>query len=119
MSLRSPWFGVYGLILAVMFCGLATGGQGSAEDAAGGMAGRCEFRPGVRRFATSIRGTGYYWLEWVGATANDSLETLLLIRGERPIFADRSEISLEPQDCSQQVIVAQIGVEEGTGSSLE
>ena len=52
-------------------------------------------------------GTGYYWLEWLGQGEEG---TLLLIEGERPLFADRKDVSGDERKCSEQKIVAELQV---------
>jgi hypothetical protein len=81
---------------------------------------RCQM--GRAELIAPIRGTGYYWLEYLGdfSTEKGAKASLLLVQGERPIFPDRAETSTEKSACSQNKIVADLGiVREGIELSLD
>jgi hypothetical protein len=58
-----------------------------------------------------LRGTGYFWLEYIDDSQADHRSLLLLVQGKRPLFADRADVSTERLTCADQTVVADQEIE--------
>ena len=91
------------LILIVL---LASAGQlVNAVEVKKGMS-RCKLEAVEKQFFIPIRGTGYYWGEYlVSNKFHEGMQLLLLIKSSLPVFVDREGMLFEENTCDKQTIV--------------
>lgn len=68
-------------------------------------ASRCSIHSDFPSYIIPMRGTGYYWLEYIYDGFNGGKSLILLIKSSVPIFIDRVGISKETNLCKNQAIV--------------
>ena len=66
---------------------------------------RCEFATNTTGYIVPIRGTGYYWIEYLHRGLPEGKRAILLIQSTEPHFADRASASNEPLRCGDQKIL--------------
>jgi hypothetical protein len=72
---------------------------------------RCDLNKGAGHFYIPIRGTGYFWLEYVPRGFSNGNQLLILIKSNVPIFKDKTSNGANENTCSDQTIVTHKWIE--------
>lgn len=99
-------------ILAVVFTLSMAVACEAAEPQGSKDRSRCDYPVKAWGFFVGMRGTGYYWVEYIHRHLGDEV-ALLLVRGDRPLFADRVTTSAKELKCENMTILAEARFQKG------